>query len=90
MIKFDKKKFLKNPEVAKEYESLRLEYTIARALIRARSLAKMTQAEVAKKMHTSQAQVARLESGEHTPTLKTIDKYAHAVNRNISIEIFGR
>ena len=89
MIKFDsmKKTLLNNPDVEKEYDSLVPEFTIARTLIEARILAKMTQSDVAKKMKTSQAQIARLESGDHMPTLTSIHKYAHAINRNINIEI---
>lgn len=89
MIKFDsiKKKLLKDPKVSKEYDSLRPEFSIARALIEARLLSKMTQADVAKKMNTSQSQVARLESGDHMPSMSSIHKYAHAISRNINIEI---
>lgn len=89
MVKFEetKKKLLKNPNVVKEYESLKPEFTIARALIEARVKAHMTQAEVAIKMHTSQSQVARLESGDHMPSFKSIHKYSQAIDRSIKFEI---
>lgn len=89
MIKFEetKKKLLNNPKVAEEYEALMPEFMIAKSLIKARIKAHMTQSEVAKKMHTSQSQIARLESGEHMPTFNSIQKYAHAINRKINIEI---
>lgn len=86
-IKFDKEKFLADPAVQKEYNALKTEFEVAHALIKARLAAKMTQAEVAKKMHTSQSQVARLESGEHFPTIQTIRKYAHAINHTIRLDI---
>jgi len=89
MIKFDntKKVILKNLQVKKEYEALKPEFTIARALIGARLKSKMTQSDVAQKMNTSQSQIARLESGDHMPSMSSIHKYAHAINRNINIEI---
>ena len=89
MIKFDsiRKKLLADPEVVKEYEAHKTEFAVACALIKARIDAKMTQAEVAEKMHTSQSQIARLESGSHYPSLQTIHKYARAINHTILIEI---
>ncbi|MEI8295219.1 MAG: helix-turn-helix transcriptional regulator [Alphaproteobacteria bacterium] len=82
-----RKNLLSDPDVLKEYENNKAEYAIAMALIKARLASKMTQTDVAKKMHTSQAQVARLESGQHFPSIHSICKYAHAVNRKISLSI---
>jgi DNA-binding XRE family transcriptional regulator len=82
-----KKNLLQNPLVAKEYDMLRPEFAIAQALISARIKAHMTQAEVAKSMHTSQSQVARLESGDHLPSLKSIHSYAKAIKHSITLEI---
>jgi len=89
MTKYDsfKEKVLANPEVAKEYEAHKAEFEIARALIKARLAANMSQTEVARKMHTSQSQVARLESGTHFPSIQTIHRYAQAINHKISFEI---
>lgn len=89
MIKYEnvRKKLMSDPEVVKEYEDHKTEFEVAKALIQARIDAKMTQNEVAKRMHTSQAAIARLESGHHFPTIQTIQKYARAVNHPISLEI---
>lgn len=83
-----KKKLLQDPSVAAEYEKCNVEYSIAKALIRSRLKAKMTQSEVAEKMHTSQSQVARLESGIHLPSLKTLHKYADAIKAPIHLDIY--
>lgn len=82
-----RKKLLSDPEVLKEYEEHKAEYEIAIALIKARLAAKMTQSDVARKMRTSQAQVARLESGQHFPSMNSLYKYAQAVNRRIRLSI---
>lgn len=89
MIKYEKtkEKLLKKSGVKKEYEAQRAEYEIARTLIEARLKVKMTQKEVAAKMKTSQSQIARIESGEHFPSLQTIFKYAKAINSTILISI---
>ncbi|MCX4079775.1 transcriptional regulator [Rickettsia rhipicephali] len=64
MKNFDefKKELLSNPEVKKAYEERKMEFEIASTLIKVRLA---TQADVAKKMSTSQAQIARIESGHH-------------------------
>lgn len=82
-----RKKLLSDPDVLKEYEDHKAEYEVAMSLIKARLASKMTQAEVAKRMKTSQAQVARLESGHHFPSIYSIHRYAQAVNRKISLSI---
>jgi len=82
-----RKKLLSDPEVLKEYEAHKAEFEVAMALIKARLAAKMTQLDVARRMHTSQAQVARLESGQHFPSMSSIHKYAQAVNRKINLSI---
>ena len=89
MIRYEsvRKKLLDNPEVAKEYEAHKAEFEVARALIKARLSARMSQTEVAKKMNTSQSQIARLESGTHFPSMQTIHKYARAINHKISLNI---
>lgn len=89
MIKYDelKAKLLSDPEVQKEYDAAKLEYEIAHALIEARIKAKMSQAQVAEKMNTTQSAIARLESGKRFPTLQTIRKYAIAVNKVINLHV---
>jgi len=80
-------KMMQDPEVARAYEQMKPEFEVAEALIEARLKAELTQSEVAKRMHTTQSVVARLESGRRLPSLQTIYRYAHAVNRRISLDI---
>lgn len=87
MIKYEtlKAKLLADNDTRKEYEDCALEYEVAYALILARQEANMTQAEVAKKMNTTQSVIARLEGGKHFPSLQTIHRYSMAVNRAINL-----
>jgi len=75
-----------DPEFKSAYDALEQEFSIAQALIDARSAAGMTQAEVAKKLGVSQPVVARMESGRNI-SIKSIARYATAVGRPIRLEI---
>ena len=59
------KEELKDPEIKKEYESLRGEFELADRIIELRKKAGLTQEELAKRIHTSQPSIARLESGSY-------------------------
>ena len=54
----------KDPKYVAEYQALDKEFALASALIEARNKADMTQEEVAAAIGTTQAVVARLESGK--------------------------
>ena len=81
-----KRKMLKNPAIKKEYDALEEEFSISNELIAARAKAKLTQAQVARRMGTSQSAVARIESGR-TPSLTSLRKYARAVGRKVEIKL---
>lgn len=69
---------LQNPEVRTEYERLRPEFELAETIIAARTAQGLTQAELAARMNTSQAYIARLESGRVSPSLRTWKRLAAA------------
>ncbi len=56
-----------DPESVAAYDALEEEFALAHALIEARAHADMTQAQVAETMGTTQAVIARLESGRTMP-----------------------
>ena len=56
-------------------------------LVKARVRAELTQAQVARRMGTSQAAVARIESGDFDVRTTTLDRYALAVGRRISYRL---
>ena len=82
-----KQEWLQDPEVKKAYLEMKPEFEIAGTLIAARATAKLTQAEVAKRMGTTQSVVARLESGRTLPSLKTLYSYAKAVGAKPTIRL---
>jgi transcriptional regulator with XRE-family HTH domain len=73
-----KKKMLADPKVRAAYVSLEEEFSLARELIAARVRAGLTQAELAERMDTTQSAIARLESGERLPSVKTLLRFAKA------------
>lgn len=56
---------LKNPAFKKAYDSFNNEFSLAQEVIQLRLKADMTQTELAKKAHTSQPAISRLESGNY-------------------------
>ena len=82
-----KNQWMKDKDFATEYEALELEYKIALELIKARSKAGLTQEEVAQRMGTTQSVVARLESGNLLPSVKTLSKYAQATGKHLEFHL---
>ena len=56
-------------------------------LVRERDRAGLTQSEVAGRMKTSQAAIARIESGDFDVRTSTLDRYALAVGKRISYRL---
>jgi DNA-binding XRE family transcriptional regulator len=79
------KVWFKDPEFVAEYDSLEEEFALATALIRARSAADMTQAELAQAMGTTQTAIARLESGRQMPSTRTLQRFAKATRSQLRI-----
>jgi len=75
----------KGPKYNAEYAALEGEFALASSLIKARSEADMTQEQVAQAMGTTQAVVARLESGKIRPSTRTLERFAKATHSRLRI-----
>lgn len=75
----------KDPDYVAAYDALEDEYALMEALMDARSKAGMTQADVARAMGTTQAAVARLESGRTLPSTRTLKRFANATGTRLRI-----
>jgi len=86
-----RKKVLADPVARAEYEAFKLQLKVAGALKKARKQAHFTQEEVAEQMDTQKPVVARLEAaggrGKHSPSIKTLVKYANAVGCDVNIKL---
>jgi transcriptional regulator with XRE-family HTH domain len=74
-----------DPNYAREHDALADEFELAGAMIDARGSAKLTQADVAAKMKTSQQAIARLEGGRGNPSVGTLRRYAKVTGTRLRI-----
>jgi ribosome-binding protein aMBF1 (putative translation factor) len=78
---------LADPEVRAIYDELAPEYEIARAVIKARIAAGLTQDQLAQRMGTTQPVIARLESGRARPSMSTLLRVAKATGTRPRFEL---
>ena len=80
-----------DPKFAKAYDALDDEFAALAALLKARTAAGLTQAEVASRMGVSQPVVARIEASlgkkDHSPSLNTLRRYADACGLKLVIQM---
>lgn len=86
-LKTLKRELLKDPKVQAEYDARIPEYELVNALISARKRARLTQEQVAERMGTKQAAIARMESGRQKPSYKTIERYAKATGHRAMVNL---
>jgi transcriptional regulator with XRE-family HTH domain len=79
------KDWMKDPKYRREYQALEEEFSLTAAMIEARSRAGMTQEQLARRMKTTQAVVARLEAGGTRPSTRTLERYAKATGNRLRI-----
>lgn len=82
---------LERADVKAEYERLDEEFAFLDEFLKARAAAGITQAEVAERIGTTQSAIARLESGsgKHSPSLATLQKYAHALGCRLELHLIN-
>ena len=78
-------KWSRDADYRTAYDELGPEFELARALIKARIEAGLTQAQLAERMKTIQSVVARLESGQVRPSTRTLEKIAHSTGTRLRI-----
>ena len=86
-----KARALDRADVKAEYAQLDEEFALLDEFLKARAAAGITQAEVAVRIGTTQSAVARLESGsgKHSPSLATLQKYAHALGCRLELRLIN-
>jgi len=82
---------MKDPDFAKAWNEPDPEIEALDVVLKARKKAGITQQEVARRMHTSQAAVARIEglaAGDvrHSPKISSLRKYAAALGLRLKID----
>ncbi len=84
-----KKRALQRGDVRKAYDQMEEEFGFLDELLRARTSAGITQAQVAERIGTTQSAIARLESGnkKHSPSVATLQKYAQALGCRLEVRL---
>ena len=85
-----KKELLQDPEFRREYEAIKPEMDITRAILEARLREGLTQNELSEKSGISQADISRLENGTRNPSLALLKRLAEALNSTLRIEFVPR
>ena len=79
------KEWMKRPGFKAAYDALEEEFAIMEAMYLARSAAGLSQAQLARKMKTTQSVIARLEGGKAHPSTRTLFKLAAATGTKLKI-----
>ena len=79
------KKWMKDSKYRREYKALEEEFSLVSALIEARTRAGLTQGQLAHRMKTTQAVIARLEGGGSKPSTRTLERFAEATGSRLRI-----
>ena len=88
-LKAFKARALARPDVRREYDGLKEEFELLDEILKARTEAGLTQAELATRIGTTQSAVARLESsmGKHSPSIGTLRRYASALGYRLQVHL---
>jgi len=79
-------KQLENPEFAAEWEHQRPEREYIKAIIAARLEQNLTQKELAERTGIRQSNISRIENGNSSPTVATLQQIADGVGKTLHIE----
>jgi transcriptional regulator with XRE-family HTH domain len=75
------------PEYRREYERTCLANDVAIRVIQYRVKHGLSQAELGRRLGTRQPNIARLESGEHEPTIATLSLLAQVLKQDFSVDV---
>lgn len=78
---------MQDPEYRREYERSRLANDVAIRVIQYRVKHGLSQAELARRLGMRQPNVARLESGDHEPTIATLSLLAQVLKQDFSVDV---
>ncbi len=80
-------KHLKDPEFRAEWERSALARAVAIAVVGYRAKHRLTQAQLAQRLGVRQPHVARLELGEHTPSIEMLQRLSRVLGLRFIIEV---
>lgn len=85
--KYKNKRMKRDPEFWKNYDERFETFTLGIHLKQARVQAGLTQEQVANKLHTTKSVISRMENHATDIRLSTLEKFAHAVGKQIHVAL---
>ncbi len=82
-----KNTLMQDPSFRDAYAEADAEFKLVEALVLARTNAKLSQAELARRIGTTQSAIARLEGGGVSPSIATLRRYAAALGAKLEINL---
>jgi transcriptional regulator with XRE-family HTH domain len=83
-------KELRDPEFQREWDRTAVARAVALRVLTYRTDHELSQRALAKKLGMTQPQLARLEAGEHNPTIDTLARLAQTLDIEFAIDIHPR
>jgi len=80
-------KLLTDPEVKRHYEEMKMEFNIAKEIIKLRTKFGLTQRQLAEKVGIKQPQLARIETGKQLARLDTLKLIAESMGYSVEIRL---
>ena len=77
---------MKDPDFAKEWESMEPEFQIIKAMIDARNEKGITQKELSSITGITQGDISKLENGTANPSIRTLQRIAEGLGKNLVIQ----
>ena len=81
---------LRDPDFRREWERTAVARAVAVKVVAYRAEHRLSQRALAQKLNMTQPQVARLEAGEHNPTIDTLARLADTLDVEFAIDIRPR
>ena len=79
-------KQMKDEEFKKEYEAIRPEMDVIRAIVDARTSQNLTQKELSERTGINQADISKLENGTKNPSINLLKRWAEGMGMTLKIE----
>ncbi|MBU2574738.1 MAG: helix-turn-helix transcriptional regulator [Elusimicrobia bacterium] len=80
-----KRKLLGDPETREAYKNELSRLLVSHQIAVLRERSHMTQAELARRLHTKQQVISRMEQDRYKPSLTTLEKVARIFNKKLEI-----
>jgi len=78
---------LKDPEFKEEWDKLEFRYTVIKQFIRIRNSYNLSQAQLAKKLNTTQAVISRIENGTVNIGIDFIERLARTFDKKVEFRL---